>query len=143
MTPLRLTADRAGERCDQFLARMLPQLTRSAAQRLLEEGAVTRAGEAVRKNAKTAPGDVFTVILPDPDPVDAVPQDIPLDVVYEDADVIVVNKPVGMVVHRRRATRTGHWSTPCCITAAAPSPESTGPCARASSTALTGTPRVS
>ena len=100
MTPLRLTADRAGERCDQFLARMLPQLTSSAAQRLLEEGAVTRAGEAVRKNAKTAPGDVFTVILPDPDPVDAVPQDIPLDVVYEDADVIVVNKPVGMVVHQ-------------------------------------------
>ena len=99
MTPLQLTADRAGERADAFLARVLPELTRSAAQRLMEEGRVARNGAPVKKNDKTAAGDVFTVILPDPAPVDIAPQDIPLDVVYEDGDVIVVNKPVGMVVH--------------------------------------------
>ena len=99
MTPLHLTADRAGERVDQFLARTLPELTRSAAQRLLEEGAVTRGGGRGKKNDKTAPGDVFTVVLPDPAPIDVLPQKIPLDVIYEDGDVIVVNKPVGLVVH--------------------------------------------
>ena len=99
MTPIRLTADRAGERLDQFLARSVEGLTRSAAQRLLEEGAVTRAGRPARKNDKTSPGDVLEVVLPAPAPVDLLPQDIPLDVVYEDDDVIVVNKPVGMVVH--------------------------------------------
>lgn len=99
MTPLTLTADRAGERADQLLARLLPELTRSAAQRLLEDGRVTRGGQAVKKNYKTAPGDVLTVSLPDPAPIDVLPQNIPLDVVFEDGDVIVVNKPVGMVVH--------------------------------------------
>ena len=99
MTPLTLTADRAGEREEQLLARQLPELTRSAAQRLLEDGRVTRGGQAVKKNYKTAPGDVLTVSLPDPAPIDVLPQNIPLDVVFEDGDVIVVNKPVGMVVH--------------------------------------------
>ena len=94
-----LTADQAGERLDAFLARSLPDLTRSAAQRLLEEGAVTLGGKPAKKNTKTAPGDVVEVILPDPQPVEVVPQNIPLDIVYEDADVIVVNKPVGLVVH--------------------------------------------
>ena len=99
MTPLTLTADRAGERADQLLARLLPELTRSAAQRLLEDGRVTCGGQAVKKNYKTAPGDVLTVSLPDPAPIDVLPQNIPLDVVFEDGDVIWVNKPVGMVVH--------------------------------------------
>ena len=99
MTPLRLKVDAPGQRADQFLAAALPQLTRSAAQRLLEEGAVTLDGRPVKKNYKTAPGDELVVILPDPAPVDILPQDIPLDVVYEDDDVIAVNKPVGLVVH--------------------------------------------
>ncbi len=99
MTTLKLTADRDGERADAFLARWVPDLTRSAAQRLLERGAVTSEGGPVRKNDRLSPGDVLEVTLPDPEPVDVVPQDIPLDVVYEDADVIVVNKPVGLVVH--------------------------------------------
>ncbi len=99
MEPLTLTADREGERLDAFLARAVPHLTRSAAQRLLEEGAVTLGGKAARKNARTAPGDVVEVALPDPQPVEVHPQNIPLDIVYEDSDVIVVNKPVGMVVH--------------------------------------------
>ena len=99
MTPIRLTADRAGERLDQFLARSVEGLTRSAAQRLLEEGAVTRSGRPARKNDKTSPGDVLEVVLPDPAPVDLLPQNIPLDIVYEDDSLLVVNKPKGMVVH--------------------------------------------
>ncbi|MDY3906846.1 MAG: RluA family pseudouridine synthase [Lawsonibacter sp.] len=99
METLTLTADRAGERADAFLARSVPDLTRSAAQRLLEEGAVTLEGRPVKKNYKTAPGDQLEAVLPDPEPVAILPQNIPLDVVYEDGDVIVVNKPVGLVVH--------------------------------------------
>ena len=99
MTPLKCVADHTGERVDQFLARTVPDLTRSAVQRLLEEGAVTLGGEPVKKNRKTEAGEVYVVALPDPEPIEATPQNIPLDVVYEDEDVIVVNKPVGMVVH--------------------------------------------
>ena len=89
----------AGERVDVLLSRSIENLTRSAAARLLEEGAVLLDGAAVKKNYRTAAGDEFTVTLPEPEPVEAVPQDIPLDVVFEDEHVIVVNKPVGMVVH--------------------------------------------
>ena len=99
MTPLILTPEAGGERLDAFLARSVEGLTRSAAQRLLEEGAVTSGGRPLKKSEKTAPGQVVEVVLPEPEPVDVLPQNIPLDVVYEDSDVIVVNKPVGMVVH--------------------------------------------
>ena len=99
MTTLELRADRTGERADSFLARTVEGLTRSAAQRLLEEGAVRKNGAPVKKNEKLTEGDVLILSLPEPEPVDILPQDIPLDVVYEDDDVTVVNKPVGMVVH--------------------------------------------
>ena len=98
-TDLLLTADRDEERLDQFLSRSVEGLTRSAAQRLIEEGAAKCNGRAVKKNARTAVGDVVALSLPDPEPAEVLPQNIPLDVVYEDDDVIVVNKPVGMVVH--------------------------------------------
>ena len=99
MTKLTLIADTAGERLDAFLARSVEDLSRSAAQKLLEKGAVTVAGRPAKKNEKTAEGMTVEVELPDPEPIDVVPQNIPLDVVYEDADVIVINKPVGLVVH--------------------------------------------
>jgi len=99
MTKLTLTAETAGQRLDAFLAEQVEELTRSAAQKLLEKGAVTIAGRPARKNEKTAPGMIIEVELPDPEPIDVLPQDIPLDVVYEDSDVIVINKPVGLVVH--------------------------------------------
>ena len=99
MTPLTLTADREGERLDAFLARSVPGLTRSAAQKLLEDGAVTLSGRPGKKNDRTVVGIEVSLTLPDPEPLDVLPQNIPLDVVYEDDDVIVVNKPVGMVVH--------------------------------------------
>ena len=92
-------ADRPGERADQLLARVLDGLTRSAAQKLLDDGRVTANRKALKKNARPDEGTVLTVDIPDPEPVDIVPQNIPLDVVYEDEDVIVVNKPVGLVVH--------------------------------------------
>ena len=99
MTRLTLTADREGERADALLSLLIPDLSRSAAQKLLERGAVMSNGRPVRKNDKPAPGQLLEVSLPDPEPIDVIPQDIPLDVVYEDGDVIVVNKPVGLVVH--------------------------------------------
>ena len=99
MTKLTLTAENSGQRLDAFLAEQVEDLTRSAAQKLLEKGAVTIAGRPAKKNEKTAPGMVIEVELPDPEPIDVVPQNIPLDVVYEDSDVIVINKPVGLVVH--------------------------------------------
>lgn len=98
-TNLILTADREGERADQFLARAGNGLSRSAAQRLLEEGAVIKQGIPVKKNEKLGIGDTLEVTLPAPAAVDVAPQNIPLDVAYEDEDVIVVNKPVGLVVH--------------------------------------------
>ena len=86
-------------RADVLLAGMIDGLTRSAAQRWLEEGRVVLEGRPVKKNARLEPGQVLSVTPPQPEAVDVIPQDIPLDVVYEDGDVIVVNKPVGMVVH--------------------------------------------
>ena len=99
MTALTLRAEREGERADALLSRLIPELTRSAAQKLLERGAVTAEGRPLRKNDRPAPGQELRVVLPDPEPIRLVPQNIPLDVVYEDGDVIVVNKPVGLVVH--------------------------------------------
>ena len=89
----------AGARVDAWLAANMEDLTRSAAARLLEEGRITCAGKALAKNYKLAGDETLEVSLPDPEPVDVAPQDIPLDVVYEDDDVIVVNKPKGLVVH--------------------------------------------
>lgn len=99
MNALTLTADSAGERADQFLAHSVEGLTRSAAQRLLEQGLVTSGGKPLKKNARLESGDRLEVTLPEPEPLDVVPQDISLEIVYEDDDVVVVNKPVGMVVH--------------------------------------------
>lgn len=92
-------AQESGERIDALLARLVPELTRSAAQRLLEEGLVTLGGVPVKKNRRTEPGEVYAALLPEPELPEPEPQDIPLDIVYEDADVVVVNKPRGMVVH--------------------------------------------
>ena len=96
---LQALPEDAGERLDAFLARRLEDVTRSAAARLCQEGRVVSGGKPLAKNARLTGGETIQVTLPDPEAVEAVPQDIPLDVVYEDADVIVVNKPKGLVVH--------------------------------------------
>ena len=96
LTPLE---EDTGTRLDSFLSRRVEGLTRSAAARLLAEGCVTCDGAAPGKSYRIAGGEELCVTLPEAEEPEAVPQDIPLDVVYEDEDVIVVNKPVGMVVH--------------------------------------------
>lgn len=89
----------SGRRLDSFLAERLEELTRSAAVRLIEEGRVTAEGKPLTKHYRLRGNEAFQVELPEPEPVEAVAQAIPLDVVYEDDDVIVVNKPKGLVVH--------------------------------------------
>ena len=96
---MEFTAAQDGLRVDVFLAGCLPELTRSAVQRLLAEGGVTCGGAPVRKNARTEAGAVYAVTLPEARPVETAAQDIPLDIVYEDGDVLVINKPKGLVVH--------------------------------------------
>lgn len=92
-------ADMAGERLDAFVARAAEGLTRSAAQRLIEDGCVKRNGKPAKKNDKLNIGDEISVEIPEAKPVDIVPKEIPLEIVYEDEDVLVINKPKGLVVH--------------------------------------------
>ncbi len=96
---MTLFADTAGERLDAFLARSISDLSRSGAQKLLEEGCVTVGGKPAKKNARLNPGDEISVEIPEPQEVDIVAKEIPLEIVYEDNDVIVINKPKGLVVH--------------------------------------------
>ena len=96
---LQPNKDDVGKRIDAWLAANLEDVTRSAAQRLLEEGGVVCNGKPLAKNYKLTGTETVEVTLPEPEAVDVVPQNIPLDVVYEDGDVIVVNKPKGLVVH--------------------------------------------
>ena len=96
---MTLFADIAGERLDAFLARSIEGMTRSAAQRLLDEGCVLRMGKPGKKNDKLNPGDTIEVTMPEPKSVDIVPTEMPLEIVYEDEDVLVINKPKGLVVH--------------------------------------------
>ena len=92
-------ADLPGERLDAFVARVCPELSRSAAQRLIEEGCIKRNGKPGKKNDKLNEGDEITVTVPEPREVDIVAKEIPLDIVYEDEDLLVINKPKGLVVH--------------------------------------------
>ena len=98
--------DDAGTRLDQFASKCA-ELTRSAAARLIEEGAVTVNSKAVAKNYKVAAGDAVEITLPEPEPAEALPENIPLDIVYEDEDIIVINKPSGMVVHPANGNESG------------------------------------
>ena len=81
---LQVNPEDTGTRLDAWLAGQLPDVTRSAAARLCEEGRVTAAGKPLAKNYRLGGGEAVSVTLPDPEPVDVAPQDIPLDVVYED-----------------------------------------------------------
>ena len=90
--------EQAGERLDRYLSEAM-QATRAAAQGWLTLGCVDIGGGTRAKNYKVKAGDVVTVRIPDPVSCDILPEDIPLDIVYEDNDLLVVNKPRGMVVH--------------------------------------------
>lgn len=93
-----LTAAQDFKRADLFAAQAL-ELTRSSAAKLIEDGNVSRNGAPLKKRDPVSAGDVITVVLPDPEFASAEPENIPLDIVYEDGDLLVVNKPRGMVVH--------------------------------------------
>ena len=96
---LSIIAEESGERIDALLARTLENLSRSGAQRLIEQGVVLLEGRQVQKNTRIQRGDRITVTMPETEEIPLVAQDLPLDVVYEDQDLIVVNKVRGMVVH--------------------------------------------
>ena len=89
----------AGWRADKLIAEALPELSRSAVQNLIRDGHVTCDNKIVQKSAKLAPGSVLCVEIPEARPLDVKAENIPLDIVYEDDDLLVVNKPKGMVVH--------------------------------------------
>ena len=96
---IRLTVGEEGQRLDKLLSRELPELSRSALQSLIAKGCVTSGGKTLSKSAKLPLGQEVTVLLPAPAPLEVEAQNIPLDIVYEDGDLLVVNKPKGMVVH--------------------------------------------
>mgnify|MGYP002510221183 CR=1 FL=1 len=94
-----LYADISGERLDAFLARCAEGLSRSAAQKLIDEGLVKRNGKTGKKNDKLNIGDIIDYTVPEAKPVDIVPTEMKLDIVYEDEDLLVINQPKGLVVH--------------------------------------------
>ena len=96
----------AGARIDVCLAAKLG-VSRSNMQKLLEEGRVKRGDKVLKANYKVRAGEVYTVDIPEPEPIEAVPEDIPLDIIYEDDDVVVLNKARGMVVHPAPGNYTG------------------------------------
>lgn len=96
---LFIPAKESGERLDALIAHTVEGLTRSAAQRLIDAGALTLSGAPLKKNYRARAGEEYMLILPEAEDAPLVAQDIPLDIVFEDEDVIVVNKPRGMVVH--------------------------------------------
>ena len=91
-------------RLDAWLAAQCPALSRSALQNLIEQGCVTKDAAPVNKKEKVVPGAVYTVELPDPQPIEARPQNIPLDIVYEDEKVIFLNKPAGVLSQKAKET---------------------------------------
>lgn len=107
MKEIRFTADRQGERIDRFLSENLEDLSRSYIQKLLKGGSILVNNHTVKANYKTNEDDDIIVRIPDPEVPDILPEDIPLDILYEDDDILVVNKPKGMVVH----PAPGHYSS--------------------------------
>ncbi len=86
-------------RADKYISEKVPEISRSFAAKLLEEGRVLANGEKIGKNYKVKEGDILNIDMPEPELADVLPENIPLDIVYEDDDLLVVNKPQGMVVH--------------------------------------------
>lgn len=103
---MTIICEEAGLRLDAFLSGKVEELSRSGVQKLMESGGILVNGGPVKKNYKTRPGDEIQIELPEPEPVNILPENIPLDIRYEDEDVIVINKPKGLVVH----PAPGHWS---------------------------------
>ena len=103
---ITVSPEDAGRRLDQYLSDAC-ELTRSAVQKLCEDGNVLRCGKIAVKNEKLKAGDLIEITVPDPEPTEALPENIPIEIVYEDGDLLVVNKPKGMVVHPAPGNYTG------------------------------------
>jgi 23S rRNA pseudouridine1911/1915/1917 synthase len=102
-----VTAEESGQRLDRFLTLQLPELSRTRIQSLMDEGRVQVNGIARKHSHRTEPGETVTVEIPPVAPPGVTPEDIPLDVLYEDEDILVVNKPAGMIVHPGAGADTG------------------------------------
>ncbi len=99
MRTLELTADRGGERLDTFIARRCPELSRSHARRLIDEGLVSVNGRKVKPSERVAAGLSVSVTIPPPETITLVPEAIPLTIIYQDGDIMVLDKPAGLTVH--------------------------------------------
>ncbi len=99
MKTFALVAAQEGERLDLFVAHQRPELSRSRVQRLIADGFVTVNGAPAKASLRLSPGDRVEVMVPPPEPLELLPEEIPLSVVYEDDDLLVIDKPAGMTVH--------------------------------------------
>jgi len=99
MRTLTLTADRGGERLDSFVARRCPELSRSYAGRLIDEGLVALDGRNAKRSERVDAGAMVSVTIPPPQTIELAPEDIPLTIIYQDGDIIVLEKPAGLTVH--------------------------------------------
>ena len=104
---LTVSPEDAGVRIDKYLAEQLPDITRSYLQKLLKDGSVQMNGKPVKASTKTAAGAVIALTIPEPEEPEILPENIPLDILYEDSDVILINKPKDMVVHPAAGHYTG------------------------------------
>lgn len=96
---ISVTEEKAGERIDKIISSAVDGLSRSAVQKIIDEGAVSVGGIVITKNYKVRSGDIIKVVIPEAKELEVTAENIPLDIRYEDNDLLVVNKPKGMVVH--------------------------------------------
>jgi len=104
---LVVASEDAGRRLDVFAAAKMSELSRSAAERLIESGHIVASGRRVKPSYKVRAGEIISISIPPPEPTEIRPEAIPLDILYEDADLLVINKPRGMVVHPAAGSRSG------------------------------------
>lgn len=102
-----IEAEEAGKRLDSFLAEKIEGYSRTYMQKLIEEGSCKVNGKAAKPNLKLRQGDLVEAVVPDPVPLEVEPEEIALDIIYEDNDIIVINKPQGMVVHPAHGNYSG------------------------------------
>ena len=107
MEPVVFTAEEKGQRLDVFVVERFPELSRSHVQKLIEQGNVLVDGTVRKANYKLRGGEAVQVTVPQAEPISVEPEDIPLDILYEDKDIIVVNKARGMVVHPASGVYSG------------------------------------
>lgn len=96
-----------GRRLDKYLHGRFPRLSRTTIQRLIKQGAITVNGVTVKPSYEMSGGDIVDLVMPAPEPRDVIPEDIPLDIVYEDEHLIAINKQAGIICHPARAEQSG------------------------------------